>query len=70
MPNILTRISTNNKEVPIHQRNLQTVMIEIQKVLNYYVQLFSQDNVHDMRNFQLIYDKIINTLRYDLEIKC
>ena len=49
-----------NKEISIHQRNLQIVMIEVFKIINGYAPpimdnfFIFRENTHNIRNFQII----------------
>ena len=61
-----------NKEITIHQRNLQVSMIEIFKIINGYAPpimdkfLIFRENTHNLRNFQIILNEN-KTVRYGLE---
>ena len=49
-----------NKEIAIHQRNLQVLMTELFKIINGYVPpimdnfFIFRENTHNLRNFQII----------------
>ena len=49
-----------NKEITIHQRNLQVLMIEVYKIINGYAPpimdnfFIFRENTHNLRNFQII----------------
>ena len=53
-------LSENNKEITIHQRNLQVLMIEVYKIINGYAPpimdnfFIFRENTHNLRNFQII----------------
>ena len=63
-----------NKEITIHQRNLQVLMTELFKIINGYVPLIMdnffifRENTCNLRNFQIILNENKQTKkRYGLE---
>ena len=62
-----------NKEITIHQRNLQILMIEVFKIINGYAPLIMdnffifRENTHNLRNFQIILNENKKTVRYGSE---
>ena len=63
----------NNKDITIHQRNLQILMTEVYKIVKEEAPAIMKDlfifreNIHDIRNFQIIANEKKNTVRYGLE---
>ena len=56
------------KEHTIHQRNLQTLLIEINKTINSIAPpIIFRENVHNIWNFQIISNSKKKTGRYDIE---
>ena len=66
----------NHNLLIVHQRNLQSLMKEVYKILNGYVPPIMEnlfvflENVHNIRNLQVIYNKNINPVRHGLETIC
>ena len=64
----------NRNQRTIHQRNLPALMIEVYKIIEGYAPpimenlLVFRENVHNIRNFQVISKKYIKTARNGLEI--
>ena len=62
-----------NKEIAIHQRNLQVLMTELFKIINGYVPpimdnfFIFRENTHNLRNFQIILNENKKTVRYGSE---
>ena len=62
-----------NKEITIHQRNLQILMIEVFKIINGYAPpimdnfFIFRENTHNLRNFQIILNENKKTVRYGSE---
>ena len=62
-----------NKEITIHQRNLQVLMIEVFKIINGYAPpimdniFIFRENTHNLRNFQVILNENKITVRYGSE---
>ena len=62
-----------DKEITIHQRNLQVLMIEVYKIINGYAppimdNLFIfRENTHNLRNLQIILNKNKKTVKYGSE---
>ena len=66
--NLINRIHAvtmleKNKEITIHQRNLQVLIIEVYKIINRYAPpimdnfLMFRENTHNLKNFQIILNK-------------
>ena len=59
-----------NKEITIHERNLQVLMTEVYKIINGYAPSIMDNfsifrkNMHSLRNFQIILNKNKKTVRY------
>ena len=66
----------NNKDITIHQRNSQILMTEVYKIVKEEASAIMKDlfifreNIHDIRNFQIIANENKNTVRYGLETVC
>ena len=66
----------NYKDITVHQRNLQILMIEVYKIfkreaLAIMKKLYIfRENVHNIRNFEIIANENKNTGRYGLETIC
>ena len=66
----------NYKDITVHQRNLQILMIEVYKIfkreaLAIMKKLYIfRENIHNIRNFQIIATENKNTVRYRLETIC
>ena len=62
-----------NKEITIHQRNLQVLMIEVFKIINRYAPpimdnfFIFKENTHSLRNFQIILNENQKTVTYGSE---
>ena len=62
-----------NKEITIHQRNLQVLMTELFKIINGYVPpimdnfFIFRENTYNLRNFQIILNENKTKKRYGLE---
>ena len=62
-----------NKEITIHQRNLQILMIEVFKKINGYAPpimdnfFIFRENKRNLRNFQIILNENKKTVRYGSE---
>ena len=62
-----------NKEITIHQRNLQILMIEVFKIINGYAPpimdnfFIFRENTHNLRYFQIILNENKKTIRYGSE---
>ena len=74
--NLINKIQKiDNNQLTIYQRNLQTFMIEVYKILNGYVPPITKnmfvfrENVGNIRSFR-ISNKNLNTVKYDLETMC
>ena len=66
----------NNKDITVHQRNLQILITEVYKIIKgeaaaIMKNLFmSRENVHNIRNFQIIANENKKTGTYGLETMC
>ena len=66
----------NNKDITVHQRNLQILMTEVYKIIKgeapaIMKNLFIfRENIHNVRNFQIIANENKNTVRYGMETIC
>ena len=66
--------STSN--ITVHQRNLQVLMAEVYKIVNgeapaIMKNLFIfRENIHNIKNFEIIANENKNTVRYGLETIC
>ena len=66
----------NNKDITVHQRNLQILMTEVYKIIKgeapaIIKNLFIfQENIHNSRSFQIIANEGKNTVRYGMETIC
>ena len=53
------------KEITIHQRNLEVLMIEVYKIINGYAPLImdklstNRENTHNLRNLPIILNKTV-----------
>ena len=62
-------------EFSVHQRNLQTLMIELYKIIHQIAppimnSLFVfRENTHNIRNYQILSNNVRKTVRYGLETK-
>ena len=60
-------------EFPIHQKNLQTLIIELYKTIHQIVPLIINslfvclENTHNIRNYQILSNNVRKTVRYGLE---
>ena len=69
-------LQEDHNELTIHQRNLQALMTDVCKRLNGYtppivgILFLFRENIHNIRDFQVISNKDIKTARYGLEIIC
>ena len=67
------KLLQNNKNITVHQRNLQILMTEVYKIIKgeapaIMKNLFIfRENIHNIRNFQIIANENKNTMRYGLE---
>ena len=75
MPDFQTLVENHN-QLTIHQVNLQALMIEVYKILNGYTPPIMEspfvfrENIHNIRNLQVISNKDIKAARHGLESIC
>ena len=68
-----TELLSINNEVPIHNKNIQTLLIEVYKNLNglsppIMLDLFTtRENIYNLRNFRELHRKKKKTIRYGTE---
>ena len=66
----------NNKNITVHQRILQVLMIEVYKIVKVEAPditknlIIFRENILNIRNFQIIANKNKNTVKYELETIC
>ena len=66
----------NINDITVHQRNLQILMTEVYKIIKgeapaIMKNLFIfRENIHNIRNFQIIANETKNTVRYGLDTIC
>ena len=54
-----------DKEITIHQRNLEIFMTEVFKIINGYAP--PRENTHNLRNFQIVLNENKKIVRYSSE---